>query len=115
MVVTVFLVRVVEPAVYDVAGVVAVWDGGMTAVRAVHVARVMGAAAGDGVVFGGVLTRNGNSVLFHRSILLLMVKVPVVDVVYMAIMTDGHMAAAGSVLMGVRIMNVRHINHLWLT
>jgi hypothetical protein len=93
MVVAVILVRVVEPAVHDVAGVVAVRDRGMPAVGAVHVVRIVGSAAGNGVVLGGVLTRDGNPVLFDRAVLLLMVKMPVMDVVDMSVVLNGHVAA----------------------
>ena len=100
MIVTVALVRVMQMPVHEVVDMVAVGDGGMSAVRAVHVTGfvpvagvVRRAALG---VFLGNLQHAFVGVTFMR-----MVQVAVVQVIDMIAVNDAGMAAARAVDVGM--------------
>jgi hypothetical protein len=103
------VVRMVQTTVDDVAGMVAVRNGLVAAVRPVDVAGLVAELrAVDRVVLGRVAIVHGEAMLLDGAVLLLVMEVSVVHVVDVALMADAHVAAAGSVLVGVVIMSMRH-------
>jgi hypothetical protein len=104
VIVAVPAVRVVQVAVDEIIDMVAVRNGGMSAVRSVNVAGWVAAAT----VRGGAGSRMGaihrQFVLFDRSVGTGVVQVPCVQVVEMAIVLDGSVSAIGTVL--VRMIGV---------
>src|SRR5205807_2193763 len=100
VVVAVAAVRVVQMALHQVIGVVAVRHGFMAAARAVLVGLVMAAAGVLGRAFAGVLLAHRQLVLFH-VLALNVVQVAIVQVIDVAVMLDGGVPAAGAVLMVV--------------
>lgn len=79
---------------------VAVRHGLMSAAGPMHVARRVSSAAMVGGTAVGVARRNLDHVLVD-VILMRMMQVPVVQVINVPIVADGHMPAIGPVLMGM--------------
>ena len=91
----------------EVVDVVAMGHGFVSAVGAVDVAIVMAAAAMRGAGIG-VGVGDGDGVLFDGAVFTLMVKVAVVQVVDVAVVLDGGVAAAFAVLVGVVVVLFTH-------
>ncbi len=100
VVVAVAAVRVMQVALHQVIGMVAVRHGFMAAARAVLVGLVMAAAGVFRRALAGILLAHGQLVLFH-VLALDVVQVAVVQVIDMAVMLDCGVPAAGAVLMVV--------------
>lgn len=103
MVVAMVAVRVVQVAVDQVVDVVTVRDGFVAATGAMDVAGLVTAAFVLGRAAVGVGGRDGDHVLVD-VVAMRMVQVAVVQVIDMAIMADGRVAAAGA--MGVVMVGV---------
>jgi len=100
MIVAVAAVRVVEMALHQVVGVIAVRHGFVAAAGAVLVCAVVAAAGVLGRACAWVLLTDGQDVFFH-ILAIHVVEVAVVQVIDVAVMLDGGVAAAGTVLMVV--------------
>ena len=98
MVIAMAVVRMVQMTVHKIIDVVAMWHGFVTAARAVNVACFMAVA----VVIRGADIRidraNGNAVFIHMP-LVRVVQMAVVQVINVAIMFNGGVAAVCAVLM----------------
>ena len=98
MVITMAIVRMVQMTVHKIIDVVAMWHGFVPAARAVNVACFMAVA----VVIRGTNIRidraNGNAVFIHMP-LVRVVQMAVVQVINVAIMFNGGVAAVCAVLM----------------
>ena len=103
MVVAVIAVRVVEMALDEVVGVVAVRDGGMSAVVAVVVLGAVAAAVVARCAGVGVVRVDGDPVLIGVA-LVGMVEVAVVEVVHVSFVDDGGVTAVGAVDVVVRFV-----------
>lgn len=109
VVVAVRAVRVVEVAVDQVVHVVAVRHGFVAAARPVPVAAVVGAAGVVGRAVGRVRAPDGEDVLVD-VVAVGVVQAAVVEVVHMAVVPDGRVAAGGAVpvvVPGVRVAGHR--------
>jgi hypothetical protein len=105
MVVAVTIVLVVEMTVDQVVYVVAMGDGFVPTARAMDMVRGMARAR----VAAGAGSRVGGGDLDHVLVIVTLmgvVEMAVVEVIHMAFMQHGGMAAAGAVLMGMIGMNV---------
>ena len=98
VVIAMAVVRMVQMTVHKIIDVVAMWHGFVTAARAVNVACFMAVA----VVIRGADIRidraNGNAVFIHMP-LVRVVQMAVVQVINVAIMFNGGVAAVCAVLM----------------
>ena len=103
VVVAVIAVRVVEMALDEVVGVVAVRDGGMSTVVAVLVLGAVAAAVVAGCTGVGVVRVDGDPVLIGVA-LVGMVEVAVVEVVDVSFVDDGGVTAVGAVDVVVRFV-----------
>ena len=108
MIIAVVAVRVVQMAAHEVVDVIAVRHRFMAAARAVDVILGVGAAGVLRRAAGRVAPADGQRMLLDLAALG-MVQVAVVDVIDMAFVLDGGVAAAGPVLMAVAgVMIVAH-------
>ena len=105
MVVAVVAVGVVEVALDEVVGVVAVRDGRVFAALAVDVTCVMATAGVVGRARRGVRGVDGDDVLVD-VVAVGMVQVPVVQVVDVTFVGDRDVPAAGSVVVGMARVDV---------
>ncbi len=111
MVIAMAAVRMVQMAVHDVVGVIAVRDRLMAAIGAMFVrffvsAAIVGRSASRRVG-GGDFKR----VLFDRAALQV-VQVAVVQVIDVSLVHDARVSAGRTMLMRVTFMMVCHVNHL---
>ena len=93
-------VRMMQVAVDDVIGVVAMRDGGVPAVRGMDVARGLFRGSVTRRAGGRIGGGDGDDVLVHMPAVTV-VQVAVIQVVGVAVMHDGEVAAAGAVRMRV--------------
>ena len=103
VVVAVAVVRVMQVAVHEIVNVIAVRHGLVTAAGAVDVSRCVAAAAvvgGAGIGVGGA---DGDAVFIHM-VVVRMVQMAVVQIVDVAVMPDGGVAATRAV--PVRVVGV---------
>jgi len=107
VVVTVVAVGMVQVAVNEVINVVTVGNGLMAAARAVPMPRLMLAAIMSRSAAGGISAAHLQLVLLD-PILARMVQVAVVQVIDVAVVLDGGVAAAGPVLVSVFPVKCRH-------
>lgn len=96
MKVAMIAVRMMKVPVDEVVHVVAVRDGGVAAAGGVDMRGIVAAAPVVGGALGRMAGRDGEDMLDDRAVGLMM-EVPVVEVVEMAVMLDGGVAAAGAV------------------
>lgn len=95
-------VRMMQVTVDDIVGVIAMRDGGMTAVGRMDVAGGLFRRAVSGSAGVGIGGTDGNGVFVHVPAMTVM-QVAVIKVVGVTVMSDGEMTAAGTVLMLVRL------------
>ena len=100
MIIAVAVVGVMEVPIDDVIGVVAMRDGGVTAVRGMDVARGLFRGSVTRRAGGRIGGGDGDDVLVHMPAVTV-VQVAVIQVVGVAVMRDGEVAAAGAVRMRV--------------
>ena len=81
---------------HQIVDVIAVGHGLMAAAGAVHVARLMAAAVVLGGAGSGVAGGNGDGVLVHVAVMRV-VQMAAHQIVHMAVVADGRVAAAGAV------------------
>jgi hypothetical protein len=97
-------VRMMQVTLDQIIDVIAMRDGGMAAVRAVHVLGIVPAALvarRAGVrIFGG----DGDRVIFN-VIALSVMKMSVVQVIDVSVMLDRHMSAIGAVLVSMSFVH----------
>ena len=103
MIVAVITVRVMQSAIDEVVGMVAVRHRFVTTVGSMHMALVMSAAAGFTTVWIGFIYRQ---LVFVVVAFVRMVEVTVMQVINMSIMFDGSMPASGAVFMVVILVSV---------
>jgi hypothetical protein len=103
VIVAVVAVRVVKVAVYEVVGVVAVGDRFVAAAGAMYVIRGVAAAGVSWCAGGRVRRGHAQSMLVHM-IAVDVVQVAVVEVVGMAVVLNGRVAAGRAMLMGMLIV-----------
>ncbi|GMU57229.1 MAG: hypothetical protein AMXMBFR33_63750 [Candidatus Xenobia bacterium] len=107
MVVTMAIVLMMQVAVHQVVHVIAMRHCFVTAARAVHMARLVGAAGMSVGAAGRVDVIHFQNVLGNLSVLTAVVEVTIVQIVNVVSMLNCRMAAAATVLMGmVRVMIV---------
>lgn len=109
MIVAVIAVGVMEAAVDDVVDVVAVRHGFMPTAGSVHVAGFV-PVRGIGASFG-IGRAHFKAMLFHYTVLALVVKMTVVDVVNMVTVLDGGVPTIRAVLMIVGFVAGRIFTH----
>jgi hypothetical protein len=100
VVVAVIAMRMMQTSVNQKIHVIAMWNGGMAAFRAVN---VFGGAFGvgkTGRAFVGICGTDGNRVLVHM-IAVRMMQMAVVKIIHMAVMFDGGVPATGAMDVGV--------------
>ena len=102
MIIAVVAVRMMQVAVDDVVGMVAVRDGGVTAIGRVNMTSRLFCGAMTGRAGRGIDGGDGDDVLVHMPAMAV-VQVAVIQVVGMTVMRDGKMATARAVLMLVRL------------
>ena len=107
VVVAVVAVRMVEVAVDEVVGVVAVRHRRMSAARPVLVVGGVAGAVVGGSAVGRILGVDREGVLLDRAAGGV-VEVPVVQVVDVAVVRDGDVAAVGAVAVRMMIVGVAH-------
>jgi hypothetical protein len=98
--ITMASVGMMEMAVDEVVDVIVVGDGGVTAVGAVDVGRVVAGALVVGGASGRIGGRDGDDMLVDMTFVQVM-QVAVMEVIDMILMLDGGMTAAGGVDMVV--------------
>lgn len=103
MIVAVVPVRVVQMSADEVTDMVAVGQGGVTAVGAVGVALRVLVPAMTGCATGGVGAGHAQDVFVHVAAMDV-VQVSVIQIVRMAVMDHGEVAAAGLVPVGVPLI-----------
>ena len=108
MVVAVTVVREVQMAVHQVAGVVAMGNGLVAATRSVNMVFLVAAAVMPGRALVGILGGDFDGVVLHVAAVFLMVKVSVVQIVDVVPVLDGGVAAALAVIMVVMIAVMTH-------
>ena len=96
VVVTVVAVRVMQVAIHQVVGVVAVGHGLVAAIRAVDMARLVSAAIVRRGALGGIGGVDRERVLVDVPDVRMM-QMPVMQVIGVPIVLDGRMTAAGAV------------------
>jgi len=99
--------------IHQVIGVVAMRHGFVTAARPMFVCRIVAAAdmaSGRGTRVSGV---DGNDVLIDVSFMQMM-QVPIMQIIRVAFMLDGGMAASRTVLMRVRAVFIALLCHPYL-
>jgi hypothetical protein len=111
VIVAVIAVRVVKVAVHQVIDVVAVRHRFMAAAGAVPMSLVVLAAIMVGSALGGISAADRQRV-FLDFVAFVVVQVPIVQVVGVALVADGLVAAVGPVLMVVAFVVGRHVSHL---
>ena len=103
MVVAVIAVRVMQVTADPVVGVVAMWNRLVTAAGAVHMAGIVTAAAVIRGAAVGILAGDLDHVLVDMT-LMRMMEVPVVQIVDVAAMAHGGVAASRAMLVRVVVM-----------
>ncbi len=103
MIVAVVTVRVVQMTADEVTDMVAVGQGGVTAVWAVGVALRVLVPAMTGCATGGVGAGHAQDVFVHVATMDV-VQVPVVEIVRVAVVDHGEVAAASLVSVGVALV-----------
>lgn len=94
-------VWMVQASVHQVAGMIAVGNGFVTAIRAVGVVRTVGAPVRQSLSLRRVPARNREAVLFALPVGGRVVEMAVVEIVHVPVVPDARMAASGSVLVWV--------------
>jgi hypothetical protein len=107
MVIAMALARVVQVAVHEIIGVIAVRHGFVAAIRTMLVALLMTATVMCGRAAGGIFRIDGNHVLLDL-VAVLMVQVAVVQIVDMALVLDSGVAAFRAVLVRVTFVMACH-------
>ena len=102
-------VHMVQPAIHQIVLVVAMRHCFVAASRAMLVAD---AAASPVVAFVRVRTPDSDRMFLDFAVAILVMKVPVVEIIDMAVVTDGRVPAAGAVNMVVGVM-VCVARHAW--
>ena len=103
VVVAVAVVRVVQMAIHQIAGVVTVRNGFVAAAGAVHVVSRVAATDVAGSATVGILGGNLDGVVLDRTAFLLVMQVSVVQIVDVIAVLDGGVAAVFSVIVIVMI------------
>lgn len=98
-------VRMMQMTVDDVIGVVAMWYGGVTAVRGVDVPGGLFGRAMTGGALCGICGADGDGV-FVRVRTMRMMQMAAIEVVGVTLMLNGEMATARAVLMRVGVLGV---------
>ena len=101
MIIAVPAVWVMQMAVHQVVGMIAVWDCLMSAARPVNMILIMSACRMSGRTTVGIGSVNRDGMFIDNTVVQHMVQVTVVQVIGMAVMLDGHMTASGTVHMSV--------------
>ena len=102
-------VGMMQPAIHDVVNVVTMGHRFVSAARTVDMARLV-AVRGIGASFR-IRIAHFDHVLFHHTILTLVVQVAVVDVVDMIAVLDGSVPAVGAVLVVVVLVTGSLFTH----
>ena len=102
VVVAVIVVRMMQSAIHQIIHVVAMWNGGMAAVRTVDVLPVM--AFGAKRAFVRIAVADRDNVLIY-VIAVRMMQMAVLEIIHMPAMHDGDMPAALAVDMGMLRMS----------
>lgn len=110
MVIAVVAVREVQVAVYKVADVVAVGHGLVTTIGSMHVACLVTVAAVVGCARRWIGVRNLNGVLVHM-VAVWMVQMPIVQIIHMAVVFDGSVAASRTVYVVVVVVFCASVAH----
>jgi hypothetical protein len=105
VIIAVSIAGMVEMAVHQVIGVVAVRDGFMPAVGTVHMRFLMTAAVVSRGAEGRVIAADGDAVLLYAS-LTGVVQMAVMQIIGMTLVLHRRMAAVGAVSVGVAIVNI---------
>ena len=108
VIVAVITMRMMEMSIDKIVDVIAVRNGLVTAVGPVNVSRFMAAAAMVRCTLGRVGRRDGQLVLFDAAVDIDVVQMTVVQVIDVAVVLDGRVAAVGTVLVVVVFVDVSH-------
>lgn len=110
MVIAVTVVGVVQVTVHQVAGVIAVGHGFVTAIGTVDVSLFVTRADVSRGATGRILVRHFDAMMLHAGSRAGMMEMPVVQVIHMIIVLDGGMAAVLAVLVIVisTVVLIRH-------
>lgn len=108
MIVAVAVVLVMQMPIYEVVHVVAMRNRLVAAARAVDMVSRMSPAVMSLGAFGRIRVADGDRMFFHHAIFALMVQMPIMQVVDMAVVLDGGMAASGAVYVIVIVVSVCH-------
>jgi len=100
MIVAMIAVSVVQVAIDQVVHMIAVWDGFMATTRTVLVRLVVGATGVLRRATRRIASRHGQLVFLDAS-RTVMVQMAVVEIIHVAVVLNGGVAAAGTVLMRV--------------
>ena len=109
MVVAVVAVGMMQPAIHDVVNVVTMGHRFVSATRTVDMTRLV-AVRGIGASFR-IRIAHFDHVLFHHTILALVMEMAVVDVVDMIAVLDGSVPAVGAVLVVVVLVAGSFLTH----
>lgn len=102
--------RVMQVAVHQVVHMIAVRHRFMAAIGPVHVIRVMARAAVLGRALRGVFGIHFQAMLVHMAVMHVM-QMAIVQIVGVAVVLDGGVAAGRAVLMGVFAGVLRAVSH----
>lgn len=108
VIVAVIAVRMMQVAVDQVVGMVAVGNGFMAAIRAVDVPLRMGTTIMAGRAGGRIGATDSHGVLFDRAIRVYMMKMAIMKIIDMIAMLERGVPAAGTVLVGVMGVRMSH-------
>jgi hypothetical protein len=106
VIITVVTMRMVQMAVNEVVDMVAMWDGLVSAVRAMNVGGIVTTAGMRRSARLGIRVAHRENVFLDSSPLRLMMQVAIMQVVHMPLVFDGCVTAACSVLVIVILMTL---------
>lgn len=102
MIVTVITVGVMQPSVHDVIDMVAVGHGFVAATRAVNVPVLMSMPTTGAPL--RILFRHGENMLLDRTIVVLVMKMAIVEIIDVTVMTNRGVSTTFSVLVVVLLL-----------
>jgi hypothetical protein len=106
MVITMVSMRMMQVPIHDVIDVIAVRHRLVPAARTMNMTRPMPTASVRRCAAIRIRRRNRNGVLFHRTIPIRVMKMPVVNIVHVSLMLDLRVATTRAVLMIVPLMTM---------